>query len=371
MLVHQPEESLGQVLTNALAKAQSGDLKWREFDFASAWINQSGAAALEPALRSYLANGGSIRGTVGLDFMGTTEEGLRVLIALQTGHPGNAKFFVYKNEWGGSTFHPKVYAFSNSTETLLVVGSNNLTGAGLHTNVECSLCITGQTNEEPIAGALSLLNHWQTPSEVVKQLNEDLLTSLIDLGYVQTEEKRALRQVRDLGGTGQRERRRLFGTMVVGARAGSTKRAPRPAKKASPTAASAQIQESAYFLVRPHRGSQIQVPKQLRTSAFMEPAMAVQSYHDEQLRSILTSTSSGRFNYYYFEAPEVRAVASGTPILRLYWKDDVLWYEVFDATSNAGSRMLDTLVSGRSASPPTTFDSKPGNPGTQSWCFLS
>ena len=44
---------------------------------------------------------------------------------------------------------------------------------------------------------------------------------------------------------------------------------------------------------------------------------------------------------------------------------------LFDATSNAGSQMLDTLVSGRSASPPTTFDSKPGNPGTQSWCFLS
>ena len=387
MLVYQPESELAETICLELLGSGSSGQIWSDFLFATAWVNQGGISFLKDSFSRFLSAGGRIGCTIGLDFAGTSEEALQTIIDLQNSHPGHLKSYVYKNDHPSSTFHPKVYLFLNEEKALLIVGSNNLTRAGLTTNVECSLGLLGNASDEPFTSADTRLRQWQTPEPdslsdppLIRPLTSKLLGELRAEGYVQTEIQRASQRAQERRSEGTRNRR-LFATKALQSRFAPpqataspqirTKKAPK-ASQAKPLPANQAI-----FKVRGHRstgtnhGTQIQVPKGLRFSPFMAPAQVIKSSHDEEPRDLRTSHRGGRPNYWYFEAPEVRGIPLDRRLLRLFWKHDELWYEALDASTAQGKKLLKALDDGRALTPPETFDSKPGHPGTQSWRFMA
>lgn len=118
------DERLGDRLALELQSTQ-----WSEAWFISAWAKLSGVLRLRPAVLEFTRAGHPIHALVGIDLRGTTSEALELLALDYT----TAR--VYHNP-GASSFHTKVYAFAAADRALVFVGSNNLTGGGLYTNVE-------------------------------------------------------------------------------------------------------------------------------------------------------------------------------------------------------------------------------------------
>lgn len=78
---------------------------------------------------------------VGIDQQGTPKEALEEVYNI-----GINSYIFYQSE--KVIFHPKIYLFEGSDKTSLIVGSSNLTAAGLFKNVESSLLIEFENNDE-------------------------------------------------------------------------------------------------------------------------------------------------------------------------------------------------------------------------------
>src|SRR5208283_5580049 len=114
MLIVQPgnADRLGDVLNRNLLEE-----RWDEFLCAVAFAKRSGVRHLAGALRVF-SERGLVRLVVGIDLCGTSREGLTDLLACLD---ERGEVWVYHNE-APSTFHPKVYAFRNPRQALVVVG---------------------------------------------------------------------------------------------------------------------------------------------------------------------------------------------------------------------------------------------------------
>lgn len=94
-----------------------------------AFARNSGVLRIKDALQRFRAQGGAVHVHVGVDLGGTSYEALTALLL-------HTDSLAVVHSEGGQTFHPKIYHFVGATGTVLVVGSNNLTGGGLWTNFE-------------------------------------------------------------------------------------------------------------------------------------------------------------------------------------------------------------------------------------------
>lgn len=183
------DQCLGTSLQNLLNQE-----KWASFDVAVAWVRRSGTKHLGSSMSVFLTRGGSSRFIVGVDIENTSEEGLSDLLALRVF--GRLEIFVYHNE-SAPVFHPKVYLLTNRDDAHLIVGSNNLTEAGLFTNTEAGLQIETPVRDPLIQTVRDSLDAWIDPSTgLARPLDENLLRELVDAGYVLSEE--VLRQRRRL-----------------------------------------------------------------------------------------------------------------------------------------------------------------------------
>jgi len=73
---------------------------------------------------------------IGVNEKVTSKEALEEILKIE-----NAKSYVfYANN--NSIFHPKIYLFEGNNKSILIIGSSNLTGRGLFTNVETSIQVT-------------------------------------------------------------------------------------------------------------------------------------------------------------------------------------------------------------------------------------
>src|ERR1700741_932652 len=120
-----------QPLAHRFGTALASDIesgKWQGLEFAIAWVRRSGTQHLESSVSKFLRAGGFAQLTVGIDIENTSAEGLQDLLDWQA--EGNLETHVYHNE-ANPTFHPKVYLLKNDAEARLIVGSNNITAAGL------------------------------------------------------------------------------------------------------------------------------------------------------------------------------------------------------------------------------------------------
>jgi len=177
-----------QPLANRFGTAlisEIGSEKWTRIEMAVAWVRRSGTRHLEPSFKRFLGRGGFAQVTVGVDIENTSKEGLKDLLSLQAN--GNIETYIHHNE-AEMTFHPKVYLLQNEKEACLIVGSNNLTEAGLFVNTEAGLQLDATMKDPLIQDARTALASWRdTSTGFAKRLDNTLLDDLVSLGYVFSE----------------------------------------------------------------------------------------------------------------------------------------------------------------------------------------
>lgn len=366
-------------------KAHIASGHWTSLEIAVAWVRASGMAHLTPSLSAFLQAGHRVRVVVGVDLDNTSKEGLESLLALQT--CGAIDTVVYHNE-AGTVFHPKLYLFQSATTAKLVVGSNNLTEAGLYQNVEAGLELNCPITDPTVVAARNALDAWRDTSlGTALVLDAALLADLLVNGYVQPEAKlnadRATRR-QSATGTSAAGSKKLFASIPVtppskppGAAPGKAppKATPGgPATKPSPgitpaaTPASPTGQALLMRIRKAHvtdRPTQTQLPKSVANSAFFGGIGAVRSVHSGQSHQISQAVARGIVNTLKLEIPEMRFFTD--PVIRFERTAAGIQYEVYDSSSVKGATIMAALQHGRTTSPPATDLTLPSDPSRSTW----
>jgi HKD family nuclease len=335
---------------------------WTKADIGVAWVRRSGVRHLLPSFTEFLQRGGSLRLVVGIDIENTSKEGLEDLLSLA--QRGTVQIFVYHNE-ASVTFHPKVYLFRNDSSACLIIGSNNLTEAGLFTNTEAGLQVKARVTDPIVLEAIETLDSWCDASEgLARQLNIQLLQDLVTEGYILPEtmlrerrrdsETRARTQRADQG-----PRRRLFGTKAIRA-----PRPPEPATAAPPSQPRASQRTMGrgrvgsgpgqqptgtvlLMRIRSARGTQVQIPIRIYRLPFFHGVREITSTHDQSVRGIHQTRperGGGAVNTLKVEIPETREMVE--PVMRLERTPTGMEYTVYEAGSAQGRVIMEALRHG-------------------------
>ncbi len=361
---------------------------WTSFETAVAWVRRSGTRHLKPCLISFLQRAGIVKFVVGIDIENTSKEGLEDLLSLEAF--GQCETFIYHNEYS-VVFHPKIYLFSNGKNSRLIVGSNNLTEAGLFTNTECSLQIDAKSSDAVVVDVRKAIALWSDESEKLAfRLTERLLGDLLTEGYVLSEQvlrkRRKESEAKRLQSAGAKSRRKLFGSKAIAA--------PVPPKggevqdSGGKTARRAigggirlggrlrvrgyqnefPITNVLLMRVRPARGTQVQLPIPLRECDFFSGCDSIVSGRDNG-RRVISATKpergKGSVNTYKVEMPETAGIQD--PLVRLDRTDDGIVYHVYSAQSKNGVLIYDALSTGQQDLPPTTILTKLNDPEHSTW----
>lgn len=376
--------------TDLVAHIQSGT--WDRLDFAVAWVRASGLIHIEPDLKAFLASGKELHVIVGVDLDNTTREGLASLLELKK--HGAMSVFVHHNE-AGTIFHPKLYLFQNSKQAKLIVGSNNITEAGLYRNTEAGLELDADINDPVITSAINALEAWRdTKFNLARELDAAFLDELVSNGYIYDEATVNSRSAsrRATSGVNNGSGKKLFGSVSVTPPSKpsfaqpippAVKPAKQPSGKATSTATTPQVGTTPapiqatptttgqvlLMRVRKARGTQIQIPLAVMREPFFTGVTQVFSVADGVLRGI-HETHPGRAkgknpNTLKLEMPETRSM--GDPVARFERTATGIQYEVYDVLSAQGSAIMQALRSGQKSSPPTTKLTLPSNPGSATW----
>ena len=342
----------GTALQNSL-----GETAWQSFDSAVAWVRQSGTRHIEGAMKVFLERGGAASFCVGLDARNTSREGLQSLLGLE--RYGYAHVYVYHNE-ASLLYHPKVYLFSNDKTARLIVGSNNLTEAGLFRNTEAGLQLDGNMKTPAIVQAKQAIAAWSdTTTPFVRQLDDALLNDLVDRQYVLPEN--TLRKEQGSGTTKRKAKDRLFGLQEIAA-------PPIPGGDdlVIPTGAVGTV-----LLMRVRRASeterrtQVQIPIRVVRTGFFGDDASVTSAHDGRVHSLRRAAARGGLNTMKLELPEIDPMQD--PVVRFERGARGIGYQVYDRNSVLGTPIMEALERGRRMSPPATQLTVPANPGSATW----
>ena len=207
-IINQPSEvRLGDKINETL----SGD-DFDSFYFIVAFAKKSGVSRIQDAMKAFVENGGNIECVVGVDSKGTSVEGLTLLLKL------TKKLYIYHDEDGNHSFHPKIYIFEkDGVEAKVWIGSSNLTAGGLFTNYEIDVEFNFDLGDK---GDIELYtqikdvfdDYTDNECDCCKLLNDELLEQLIDDKRLIDTEERINSRASDGGGRTTGETRVLFGT---------------------------------------------------------------------------------------------------------------------------------------------------------------
>lgn len=123
---------------------------------------------------------------VGVNEKVTSKEALEEILTIE-----NVKSYVfYANN--NSIFHPKIYLFEGNKASVLIIGSSNLTGRGLFTNVETSIQVTIDNTIEKDKKIIGQLKEYfkgifDQTDENLKVISSELIDNLLKAGIVPTE----------------------------------------------------------------------------------------------------------------------------------------------------------------------------------------
>jgi HKD family nuclease len=341
-----------------ISSIKSGE--WKRIEIAVAWVRQSGTRHIKPYITEFLSAAGVAKFTVGIDIENTSKEGLEDLLDLQDA--GDCESYVYHNE-ANATFHPKVYLLQNETRTRLIVGSNNITEAGLFVNTEAGLQLEAASNDPLIVEVRETLASWRDISTgFVKRLDRTLLGDLVALGYVMPETTlRGRRRHSEAEAKAKRSRTKqpLFPSLNI--------TIPPPP---SPLITQEQI-TGTVLLMRVRRASettrrtQVQIPIRVIRTKFFEGLTEIVSAHDGRSHAIITASARGVINTMKVEIPEIDPMID--PVVRLERTATAIVYQTFDANSVLGRPIMDALRKGLKFDPPVTFLTTPQEPRRATW----
>jgi len=325
-------------------------------------------------LIAFLRRGGVFRISVGIDIENTSVEGLEDLLSLQG--EGQVEIYICHNE-AQPIFHPKVYLFQNTRTAKLVVGSNNLTEAGLFVNTEAGLEIELPLNDSVIDDARAALASWRDPAlKLALPLDRALLRDMIDRGYVLSEvqlnkEHAKFRARQGHGGQGPRNEP-LFGRVRVTAPVIERGRHPRPATGGAVPQEGAAVGRVLLMRVRKasieDRPTQTQVPMAVYRDPFFRGVTEIISSHDGRRHPILEARARGGVNTLKLEIPEMRDFDD--PVLRLEKTDSGMYYQAYDAQSALGRPIHVALQRGMRTTPRATLITRPPIERATWWRFI-
>jgi HKD family nuclease len=186
VFIHHPEgeQRLGDFLIENLQKGV-----WKSFRGAVAFAKRSGVKHLTKPLKQF-GKDGVTKIIVGVDQDGTSAEALTELSA-SIQPTGEA--WVFHNEAStNSTFHPKVYLFTNENSAECFIGSGNLTEGGLFTNYEAFVHLRLDRNKNDDKKFLhhleTLLDNWSNPAHgTALKLTLEVIEELKSSGLLPTE----------------------------------------------------------------------------------------------------------------------------------------------------------------------------------------
>jgi HKD family nuclease len=156
------------------------------FTALSAFASVGGVLALGKSVQQARDSSVQINIIVGVDQKGTSKEALEALMAL-----GVHTFVFTQREH--PIFHPKLYLFEGENNSALIIGSSNLTLKGLWQNVEASILIEIEHQDEAgiveeIKTYFSGLFDFTDPN--LMPLNGAVIEQLVQLKKVPTEAER-------------------------------------------------------------------------------------------------------------------------------------------------------------------------------------
>jgi hypothetical protein len=179
---YRQSESAATFVTQALADPKADKLL-----IASAWIRASGLEPLRPSIEALRERGGRADLFVGLDYSGTTRQGLKAALGLF-----DRIYVVHDVE--GRTFHPKIYFVRGKTQGYLLVGSNNLTAGGVGFNYEAAIVHQldlRRADDRDLAADVELFTtRLMSDTAICKRLASSLLTRLDREGWLSDESRR-------------------------------------------------------------------------------------------------------------------------------------------------------------------------------------
>lgn len=352
MLIVQPVDSFSDCLCAELESGGYDKHQWSVFEFAVAWINRVGADKIFDSVKAFLYQGKSIRATLGVDFSSTSYEALECLLELEE-EGLDINVFIFHDESRLSTFHPKVFLFSNDSHSNLLVGSNNMTGGGMGGNVEVTMGVIRASDDAEVLKVKSLLQKWRDEfsEDRVRRLTRGLLNALLERGYVRTEAE--IRRVHCESLRNSHEP--LFGKSKALRKDNSPKHSEVISGRVHP-----EFRRDLLMRVRKRRdGTQLQISMKIYSLLFEKATNFVVSAATGERHDIGYSyKSSGgerRPNTARFEAPELEGI--GNPVALFRWVGgsvQVLTYEIYDGDDNGeGARIYKKLQEGI-GNPPVT-----------------
>lgn len=132
-----------QLLNEQLREAE-------EFKIASAFLNTAGLEKIEESLDGFLNRGGKLELIHGADFRIADPFAIKTLVGLNNDYRGNVFYRVFPG-WKlllSQRFHPKLYMSKWQAKSMAIIGSSNLTGAGLETNSEVNAVFRGDETDQ-------------------------------------------------------------------------------------------------------------------------------------------------------------------------------------------------------------------------------
>ncbi|MCF6352826.1 MAG: phospholipase D family protein [Cyclobacteriaceae bacterium] len=130
--------------------------KFNSFTGFSAFASEAGIYGLSGHINFAKKNFKKLTIIVGIDQGGTSKEALEEILSLNI-----ESYIFYQKE--SPIFHPKFYLFEGTSEIKIILGSSNLTGTGLFTNIESSLLIEfNQTDKDGLALLSELKTYYKS-----------------------------------------------------------------------------------------------------------------------------------------------------------------------------------------------------------------
>ncbi|MFI5137762.1 MAG: phospholipase D-like domain-containing protein [Sphingobacteriales bacterium] len=176
---------------NAVGHHLIGCLNSKEFHSftgLSAFASEAGIFGLSKHIELAKKNFRNLTLVVGIDQEGTSEEALKEILNLNID-----SYIFYQKE--SPIFHPKIYLFEGDNHIKLIIGSSNVTGRGLFTNVESSVLIEFDTDDQEGTTLLTeLKSYYQSLFDLsdpnIFKISDATITYFVEKGIVPDEARR-------------------------------------------------------------------------------------------------------------------------------------------------------------------------------------
>lgn len=155
---------------------------YSSFNAFIAFVSTGGLKNIIDEMLAFKEAGGEIKLYLGVNLNATSKEALEKLLEHQI-----ESYVVYSPN--NIIYHPKIYAFEGDETTRAIIGSSNLTESGLFQNIEASVCVDFESDDEN--GSAFLADIYDHFNAIINQehpscqlLTQEVLEILIESNVV-------------------------------------------------------------------------------------------------------------------------------------------------------------------------------------------